>query len=134
NGQTLRISYQANAPDGMNDIVAAPVPVAPEDPDDLIGFASDGGWYVGASDGSSFATSLWAGWSAVAWDFLEQGDFNDDGRTDVLGLIHGSFYVGLSTGSSFATSLWTQWANVDWQDLLIGDLNDDGRDDILARV
>ena len=55
----------------------------------LIGFNS-GGWYVGVSDGASFETTPWAGWSDAGWDHLRHGDFNGDGRTDVLGLIDGT--------------------------------------------
>lgn len=101
--------------------------------EDLIGFNA-GGWYVGVSDGDSFNTSSWAGWSDADWDAMRHGDFNGDGRTDVLGLLDGFWYVGISTGSSFTTSLWTRWTNVAWQDVIVADLDRDGNDDILARV
>jgi hypothetical protein len=108
------------------------ITVIGEGTEDLIGFNS-GGWYVAESDGSSFSTSAWAGWSDADWDALRQGDFNGDGRTDVLGLFDGAWFVGTSTGASFATSLWSQWSNVDWQDVLVADLDRDGNDDILSR-
>jgi hypothetical protein len=64
------------------------------------------------------------------------GDFNGDGRDDIIArdLGSGNWWIGLSTGSSFSVNLWTAWSPaVTWVDLQAGDLNGDGRADIIGR-
>lgn len=100
---------------------------------DLVGFHA-GGWWVGATTGTSFNTTLWAGWANVAWDAVGQADFDADGKADVYGLLDGSWWVALSTGSGYATpSRWAVWSNVDWQNVTTADLNGDGRADVIAK-
>jgi hypothetical protein len=99
---------------------------------DLVGYF-DGQWYVGVSDATSFDSSTWADWPAIAPSAVRQGDFNGDGGVDVLGFVNGAWWVGVSHGSSFVTKQWGAWTNLAWQDVTVGDLDSDGKDDILAR-
>jgi hypothetical protein len=96
-----------------------------------------GQWFTGVSTGSSFNTTLWAGWSpAVTWVDTLSGDFNGDGKTDIAArdLNTGNWWVGISNGSGFTTSLWTTWnPNVTWVDVQIGDFNGDSKADIVGR-
>jgi hypothetical protein len=98
-----------------------------------------GAWYVGLSNGSSaFTTTLWASWSpTVHWVDVRVGDFNGDGKDDIIGRVleSGQWYSGISNGSRFTTSLWATWSPaVTWVDVQVGDFNGDGKDDIAARV
>jgi hypothetical protein len=105
-------------------------------PQDLAGFNNNtGNWVVNVSNGTNaFITSTWATWSPLrTWDVVLEGDFNNDGRTDVIGQTDGGWWVGLSTGTSFSTSRWGGWSDLAWQDVTVADLNGDGFDDIFAR-
>src|SRR5205814_1778023 len=66
---------------------------------DLAGRASQTGQlFVGTSDGSSFSTSVWGSWStAVTWVDVQSGDFNGDGRADLVGRVQqsGDWWVAL---------------------------------------
>src|SRR5207245_2307295 len=74
----------------------------------------------------------------VTWADVQTGDFNGDGRTDVVGryLQGGQWYVALSDGAGhFTTSLWDVWSpDVTWVDVKVGDLNGDGKADLIGRV
>ena len=85
-----------------------------------------GGVCVGAAPAAAAST---AGFGGIA------GDFNGDGRDDVVTFTRGTsadVYVALSTGSGFTGTGWK------WHDYfaaggevpLVGDFNGDGRDDI----
>jgi hypothetical protein len=110
--------------------------------DDIVGRASQTGQiYVGASNGSSaFNTSVWGTWSpAINWVDVQSGDFNGDGRADLVGRDSqtGNWWVAISNGSSFTTSLWGAWAaapGITWVDVKVGDFMGNGRDDIAGRL
>jgi len=77
----------------------------------LFGRESSTGQVWGAvSNGSTgFSNSLWSTLStAVTWVDVLMGDFNGDGKTDIVGryLQAGQWWMGQSTGSSFTSSLW----------------------------
>src|SRR5204863_7704756 len=98
-----------------------------------------GQWWVGQSTGSSSATHPWASWSTgVTWVDVKVGDFNGDGKADIVGraLQSGQWWVGLSNGSTaFNTTLWTTWSTgVTWVDVQVGDFNGDGKTDITGRA
>jgi FG-GAP-like repeat len=106
--------------------------------DDLVGQVSQSGqWWVGVSNGSAFSNNLWATWNpAAGWTDVQTGDFNGDGRADIVGRDSaGNWWVGLSNGSSFTTTLWGRWnPNFTWVDVHFGDFTGDGRGDIVGRV
>ncbi len=67
---------------------------------------------------------------------VQTGDFNGDGKTDLIGRVQqdGTWWLAQSTGSSFSNSLWAQWnPNVTWVDVQVGDLNGDGKSDLAGR-
>jgi hypothetical protein len=95
---------------------------------DIIGRALENGqWYIALSNGSNgFTTTRWGTWSTGAtWVDVQIGDFNGDGKTDIIGraLENGQWYVALSNGSAFSTALWAVWSTaVTWVDVHVGDL------------
>jgi hypothetical protein len=108
---------------------------------DIVGrVAQTGEWWVGQSTGTSFTNSLWATWAAgpgVTWVDVKVGDFNGDGKDDIIGrrADTGQWFVGLSSGSSFNSTVWGVWSTaVTWVDVQVGDFNGDGMFDITGRV
>jgi hypothetical protein len=102
-----------------------------------------GQWWVALSNGSAFMTpSVWSTWSTgvpglpVTWVDVQVGDFNGDGKADIVGryLEGGSWWVALSTGSGFTVSKWDTWSTgATWVDVKVGDFNGDGKSDITGR-
>src|SRR2546425_1554087 len=95
---------------------------------DIIGRASQyGQWWVGLSNSSTaFNATLWDTWSTAAtWVDVRVGDFNRDGKADIVGryLEGGSWWAGISSGSSLTTTSWAAWSTgVTWVDVGVGDL------------
>ncbi len=124
--------------DGRDDIVTR----------GLCGTPSEGCWRVQLSTGSGYtAPQNWgngAYFSSETTDFgVIVGDFNDDGRDDIVyrgfcGFQQKCWRVQLSTGSGFLNGV--NWGNgayfspeSDDFGVVSGDFNDDGRDDIVYR-
>ncbi len=87
-------------------------------------------------DRNEIEFDIWGVWSnQTVWDYQSVGDFNGDGKKDIVGRSSsGNYYVGLSSGSSFTTSLWGSLdSTLTYRDSLIGDFNNDSRDDIASR-
>jgi hypothetical protein len=107
--------------------------------DDLVGRNSQTGqWMVGISNGSNaFTNTAFGSWNPTqSWVDVQIGDFNGDGRPDVVGrnLNTGDWWVSLSNGTSFTTSDWGRWsAAVTWVDVQVGDFTGDGKTDIVGR-
>lgn len=104
---------------------------------DTIFFNADGSWWVSTpkSDGT-FVNKQWAKWSVpTAWQTVQFGDFNGDGKIDILGYSPtGVIYVGLSTGTSFSTSQWgVISSSIFWNGYKVEDVNGDGMDDFVVR-
>ena len=101
-----------------------------------------GRWRVGLSTGTTFTDNLWAGasddrWNPqTPWTNVRSGDFNGDGRDDLVGQASGTgaYYVALSTGNTFDLQLWDADYGRDlFVDQLVADFDGDGRDDLAAR-
>lgn len=88
------------------------------------------------------------GWRAK-YNVRTYGDFNNDGKEDLIGFGSDGVWVGISNGSSFTFTKWsTDFANISnsaWNSVwvtyewgtyrsvrAIGDINNDGRDDIVG--
>jgi hypothetical protein len=105
---------------------------------DLIGRASDGGWYVALSFADHAAPALpWARWNeAAGWRGVEIGDFSGDGRADILArTAGGAWYLAQNVGGmSFRTALYGQWSEAaGWQTVLTGDFDSNSLIDVLAQ-
>jgi len=62
------------------------------------------------------AAVLWADWAEVTWEDVRTGDFDGDGRTDLVGRYQGEWYLARALpAGGFASSLWATWAETDWQ-------------------
>jgi Phosphoesterase family/FG-GAP-like repeat len=106
----------------------------------LFGRSSSDGqvWGAVTNGASGFTTSSWATMSTgVKWVDVLMGDFNGDGKTDIVARAAqtGDVWVGLSNGSTFQFSRWTTWSTgVTWADVRVGDFNGDGKADLVGRV
>jgi autotransporter-associated beta strand protein len=101
-------------------------------------YLQTGQWWVSLSNGSGgFTTSLWTTWNpAATWVDVKVGDFNGDGKTDIVGRVlqTGQWWIAQSTGSSFTNSLWATWnPAASWVDVQVADFNGDGKADITGR-
>lgn len=94
---------------------------------------SDGSWQVLTSTGSGFTASRFGRWNpTLSWSNVLAGDFNNDGRDDIVGQrSDGAWVVAASTGTAFSSNIWA-WFSVG-QFGTVGDFNADGRDDVAVR-
>jgi hypothetical protein len=94
--------------------------------------------YVATSNGSAFVGTT-VKWNDFFWlngEKLLTGDFNGDGKDDIITFTGGSLgdvYVGLSTGSAFlGGAKWHDWFAPGAEVPAVGDVNGDGKDDIIT--
>jgi hypothetical protein len=94
---------------------------------------ANGSWRVLTSTGSEFTSSRFGRWNAeLTWSNVLAGDFNNDGRDDVVGQrSDGAWVVAASTGTSFTSTVWTFLSIGQFG--TVGDFNADGRDDVAVR-
>jgi hypothetical protein len=108
--------------------------------DDIVAFnqGTAGDVYVALSNGAGFTgtTVKWQEFFAPAGETPLTGDFNGDGKDDIVTFTHGSLndvYVALSNGSSFGAGVkWHDFFAISGEVPAIGDVNGDGRDDIIT--
>ncbi len=103
------------------------------------GEADPSGLWVGRSTGGAFVTSQFATWITTTEMKVLSGDFNGDGKDDVMkfdvprnGPASRGLWTGLSTGGSFVTTKWDQWTTDSFLDVLTGDFDGDGKLDVLG--
>jgi len=107
--------------------------------DDVASFThgADCDVWVALSNGSSFGTpSAWHGYFCGDGSTPLAGDFNNDGKDDVVCFTHGTgadVWVALSNGGSFTgPSLWHDYFCGDGHTPRVGDFNGDGKDDVAS--
>lgn len=105
--------------------------------DDVASFAqySSHKVFVSLSTGNSLANkTLWKTDFALGTEQADVGDFNGDGKTDLISFTHNEkrqIYVALSNGTSFeTTNLWFGLKTAQDGIATIGDFDGDGKDDV----
>ncbi len=119
--------------------------------DDVVAFvqstqsgAGMGDVFVSLSNGASFLTSSkWSEFFCLGGEICATGDFNGDGKGDILTFVgdsqsgagRGDVHVSLSNGAAFqASALWHDFFCLTGEICATGDFNGDGKDDIVTFV
>lgn len=106
---------------------------------DVIGRTGAGAWWVGLGDsqGGEFENQLWARWAThVQWHDVKTGDFNGDGRDDIIGRAsNGAWWVGVSNGVGFENKRWGRWSpTAQWRHVQVGDFDGDDVSDLIGQA
>lgn len=105
--------------------------------DDIVTFVMDSGAdvWVALSGGSSFGTaSVWHGSFGFPGEQVRVGDFNGDGKDDIVTAVMnsaGHVYVATSSGSAFINSMLWNGHILSGEVYHAGDFNGDRRDDLV---
>ena len=110
---------------------------------DIVGRTASGQWWVATANAGTvgFTNSILGAWATqgVTWSNVNVGDFNGDGKSDILarsnigqwwGLMSNSTTDGLRSNTHIG--YWNP--NVVWTGIIAGDADGDGRDDLIGRV
>ncbi|MFM7411887.1 MAG: peptidylprolyl isomerase [Planctomycetota bacterium] len=95
---------------------------------------ANGAWRVLLSTGTAFNPVKFGTWATdTTWSNVRGGDFDGDGRTDLVGQrTDGAWCVSTSNGSAFSSpAVWAVLAT--GQFVTVGDFNADGRADVAVR-
>jgi hypothetical protein len=111
-----------------------------------------GNVFVALSSGSGFSIQYWNHWATAAdlggrpitWVDVLAGDFNGDGKTDLVGRFQeqGQVWVALSNGSGFKQVFWQHWATpaelggqaITWANVQVGNFDGTGQANLFARA
>ncbi|PKQ14238.1 MAG: hypothetical protein CVT68_12910, partial [Actinobacteria bacterium HGW-Actinobacteria-8] len=111
---------------------------------DIVSFAKStysgdpmGDVYVALSNGAGFGSGVkWQSFFCIDQEQCGAGDFNGDGKDDIIVFSKGSnggVYVALSNGSSFGAGVkWNNFFCVGDEICGLGDFDGDGKDDIVT--
>jgi hypothetical protein len=151
----VRAYNTRGAVSGFSNEVSAPVaqtPIAPaaNSPRDFSGDGKPdliwqnaatrqaGVWYMAGAGGNLVQGSSWLSEAGIpGWTLAGAGDFNGDGKPDLVWQSDGShqvvvWYMGGAQGNIF---LWQSWLSAgelpDWRVVGIGDMNGDGKPDLI---
>ena len=110
--------------------------------DVLVNVNQSGAYDVLLSNGSSFTRQNWLtvpGWAGTTVLPMTGGDFNGDGKSDVVvnAFQSGSYHILLSSGSNFTNQQWLTvpgWAGTTVLPMAVGDFNGDGKNDVLVNA
>jgi hypothetical protein len=108
--------------------------------DDIVAFNQGnlGDVYVALSNGNGFdgTTVKWHDWFSPAGETPLTGDFNGDGKDDIVSFAQGTaadVWVALSNGTSFGPGVkWNDFFSLAGEIPAVGDVNGDGKDDVVT--
>ena len=88
---------------------------------------------VARSQGNRFETQCWGTWPTAEWQDVLVGDFDGDGRSDLLAMTAAG--CGGSPSRAAITSIADHGPapiEIRWCGVTVGDVNGDGRDDLVG--
>ncbi len=104
--------------------------------EDVANWTSTGEWQIGISDGQgSFDFSRWTRWRTNDVKEIHVGDFDADGKDDIIALFkkgeRGDWWMASSTGTSFVTTNWGAYKHYSGiKDVQVGDFDGINGDDL----